>query len=130
MCIDFHGLSEIIASQTRENLAVRESDMENLSWTQTEKTIPWQSAGLDFAHGAPRNQCSAFVRSPDEEGHVLDNEDESGTRLCEYWGTILQARDEVERHHQFETTIFAKNDYRFDALQFDCFRINIKLYCL
>ena len=38
----------------------------------------------------------------DEEGHTLENEDESGTRLCEYWGSILQARVEGPRHHQYE----------------------------
>ena len=38
----------------------------------------------------------------DEEGHPLDNEDESGRRLCEYWGTIFQARVEGPRHHQHE----------------------------
>ena len=36
-CIDFHGLSQIIASLTRENLAEREAEIGNLSWTQTEK---------------------------------------------------------------------------------------------
>ena len=38
----------------------------------------------------------------DEEGHPLDNEDDSGRRLCEYCGTIFQARDEGPRHHQHE----------------------------
>ena len=27
-------------------------------------------------------------------------------------------------------TIFDKNDYTFNALQFDCFRMNVKLYRL
>ena len=38
----------------------------------------------------------------DEEGHPLENEDESGRRLCEYWGTIFQARQEGPSHHQHE----------------------------
>ena len=38
----------------------------------------------------------------DEEGHPLETEDESGRRLCEYWGTIFQARQEGPRHHQHE----------------------------
>ena len=37
-----------------------------------------------------------------EEGHPLENEDESGRRLCEYWGTMFQARVEGPRHHQYE----------------------------
>ena len=38
----------------------------------------------------------------DEEGHPLENEDDSGRRLGEYWGTIFQAREEGPRHHQHE----------------------------
>ena len=38
----------------------------------------------------------------DEEGHPLENEDESGRRLCEHWRTIFQARVEGPRHHQHE----------------------------
>ena len=36
----------------------------------------------------------------DEEGHSLDNEDEPGRRLCDYWGTIFQAREEGPWHYQ------------------------------
>ena len=38
----------------------------------------------------------------DEEGHPLENEDESGRRLCEYWRNIFHAREEGPRHHQQE----------------------------
>ena len=38
----------------------------------------------------------------DEEGPPLENEDESGRRLCEYWGTIFQARVEGPRHHHHD----------------------------
>ena len=38
----------------------------------------------------------------DEEGHPLENEDESGRRLCEYWGSTFQARVEGPRHHQYD----------------------------
>ena len=30
--------------------------------------------------------------------HTLENEDDSGRRLCEYWGTSFQARQEGPRH--------------------------------
>ena len=36
-CNDFQNLSQIIANLTRENLAEREAEIANLSWTQTEK---------------------------------------------------------------------------------------------
>ena len=35
----------------------------------------------------------------------MDNEDESGRRLCEYWGTIFQARVEGPTHHQYEDIV-------------------------
>ena len=54
-CIDFHGLSQIIASLTRENLAEREAEIGNLPWTQTEK---------DNALARQRNQCSVFTLLP------------------------------------------------------------------
>ena len=38
----------------------------------------------------------------DEEDHHLEDEDDSGRRLCEYWGNIFQARQEGPRHHQHE----------------------------
>ena len=41
----------------------------------------------------------------DEDGHPLENEDESGRRLCEHWGTIFEARIESERHHCHETML-------------------------
>ena len=33
---------------------------------------------------------------------ALDTEDDSGRRLCEYWRTIFQTREEGPRHHQHE----------------------------
>ena len=36
-CIDFQGLSQIIASLTRERIAEREAEIRSLPWTQTEK---------------------------------------------------------------------------------------------
>ena len=41
----------------------------------------------------------------DEDGHPLENENESGRRLCEYWGTFFQARVEGQRHHQYENIL-------------------------
>ena len=38
----------------------------------------------------------------DEEGHPLENEDESGRRHCDYWSSIFQALEEGPRHHQHE----------------------------
>ena len=44
--------------------------------------------------------CRSVVT--EEEDHPLEEEDESGRRFCEYWGTIFQARVEGPRHHQHE----------------------------
>ena len=61
----------------------------------------------------------------DQDGDPLENEDESGMRLCEYWRTIFQARIEGERHHLHETILRyvqkAPNDTRWeiDRNEFD-----------
>ena len=41
----------------------------------------------------------------DEDGHPLEDEDESGMRLCTYWGKIFESRTEDERHHAHETIL-------------------------
>ena len=41
----------------------------------------------------------------DEDGHPMENEDESGMRLCAYWCKIFEARAEGERHHCHETIL-------------------------
>ena len=33
---------------------------------------------------------------------TLEDEDDSGGRLCEYWGTMFQAREERPTHHHRE----------------------------
>ena len=61
----------------------------------------------------------------DEEGHPLENEDESGRRLCEFLGTIFQGREESPRHHQHEDILRyvqqAPDDIRWtiDKTEFD-----------
>ena len=70
-CIDFQGLSQIIASFTRESLAEREAGVCNFPWTQKEKYC------FGEAH-----QCSVFTLY--EDGHSLDSKDKSGRRPFEY----------------------------------------------
>ena len=55
-------------------------------------------------HRALRNTKHVLYLSAvtDEEGHPLENEDESGRRFSEFWRTIFQARQEGPRHHQHE----------------------------
>ena len=93
-CIDFQRLSHIFANLTRENLEAREAEVSNLHWTQTEKDSAL--ARCRNSQRAWRNKKPVLTLSAvtDEEGHPLENEDESGRRLCEYWGTIFQARHE------------------------------------
>ena len=100
--VDFQRLSQIIANLTRETLAEREAEITNLPWTQTEKDTA--SASCRGGQRAWRNKKPVLSLSAvtDEEGHPLENEDESGRRLCDYWRTIFQARQEVPRHHQHE----------------------------
>ena len=88
-CIDFHGLSQIIPSLARDSLAEREAEIRNHSG-QTEKTMPWRSADLDFALGVPRNQCSAFPLSP--------------MKTATLWKTKMnQARSVLEKDSSVDT---------------------------
>ena len=101
-CVDFQRLCQIIANLTRENLAEREAEISNLPWTQTEKDnalARCRSGQRAWRHKKPVLSLSAVT---DEEGLPLENDDESGRRLCEYWGTIFQARVEGPRQHQHE----------------------------
>ena len=59
-------------------------------------------AELDNVPGVPKKPVLCLNAVTDEGGHPLENEDESGRRLCEYWGSIFQARVEGPRHHQYE----------------------------
>ena len=101
-CIDFQRLSQIFACLTRENLDTREIEVSTLPWRQTEKDIALarcRNSQRAWRNKKPVLTLSAFA---DEEGHPLENEDDSGRRLCEYWGTIFQAREEGTRHHNHE----------------------------
>ena len=83
-CIDFHGLSQIIASLARERITEREAEIGDLPWTQT---TPWRS----------KKPMLCLHASTDEEGHPLENEDDSGR--------MFQARIEGERHHCHENIL-------------------------
>ena len=93
-CVDFHGLSQIIASLTRERIAEREAEILNFPWTQTEKEC---RLGLRAWRTKKPTLCLHSVT--DEDGHSLENEDEAGMRISTYWGKIFGARVEGERHH-------------------------------
>ena len=66
-----------------------------------------------------------FHAVTDDDGHPLENEDESGRRPCEYWGSTFQARVEGPRHHRFENLLQcvqrAPDDIRWiiDRAEFD-----------
>ena len=66
---------------TRETLAEREAEITNLPWTQTEKNTA--SARCRGGQRAWRNKKPVLSLSAvtDEEGHPLENEDESGRSL-------------------------------------------------
>ena len=83
-CIDCNGLSLIIASLTRESLAEREAEVGNLPWTHA---LAKCRLGLRAWRSKKPMLCLHAVT--DEDCHALENEDESGRRLCESWRTFL-----------------------------------------
>ena len=114
-------LSQIIANLTRENLPEREAEITNLPWTDRKRQCVGQMQNW--------TTCLAYQKTralpTDEEGHPLENENESGRKLCEYWRTIFQARVEGPRHHQYEDiqrfVQMAPDDIRWtvDRIEFD-----------
>ena len=124
-CLDFRRLSHIFASLTRENLATRETEVSILHCTQTEQDIAL--ARCRNSQRAWRNKKPVLTLSAviDEEDHTLENQDESGTRLCEYWATIFQARQEGPRHlHHQEILRFVQQapddiTWTLDQTEFD-----------
>ena len=124
-CIDFQRLSQIIANLTRENLAEREAEITNLPWTQTEKDNALARCRIGLRAWRVKKPMLCLNAVTDEDGHPLENEDESGRRLCEYWGSTFQARVEGPRHHQYENILRyvqkAPDDIRWtiDRTEFD-----------
>ena len=98
-------MSQIIPSLTRESIAEREAAVHNLRWTQTEKDNALAKCRLSLRAWVSKKPMLCLHPVTDEEGRPLDDEDESGTRLCTYWGRIFEARSEDERHHAHETIL-------------------------
>ena len=84
-CIDFQRLSQIVASLTRDNLEAREAEVSNLPWTQTENDIALARCRSSQRAWRKKKPVLTLSAVTDEEGHPLENEDESGRRFCEYW---------------------------------------------
>ena len=82
VCTDFHGLSQIIASFTRERIAEREAALHNLPWTQTEKDNALAKCRLSLRAWSPKKPMLCLHAVTDEDGHHLEDEDESGMGLC------------------------------------------------
>ena len=125
LTLSLQGLSQIVANLTRESVAEREADIKNLPWTQTEKDNPLARCRIELCAWRVKKSMLYLNAVTDEDSHPLENEDESGRRLCEYWGSIFQARVEGPKHHQYENILRyvqkAPDDIRwtFDLTEFD-----------
>ena len=104
-CTNYHGLSQIIASLTRESIAERAAAVHNLPWTQTEKDNALAKCRLSLRAWVPKKPMLCLHAITDEDGCPLGDEDESGTRLCTQWCRIFESRTEDERHHADETIL-------------------------
>ena len=62
----------------------------------------WPNADLDSVLGVSKKPTLCLHAVSDDEGHPLENEDESGRMPREYRGPTPQARVEGPRHHQSE----------------------------
>ena len=103
-CIEFHGMSQVIASFTRETIAEREAACHNFPWMQTEKTTPWLNAD-SLRAWCTKKTMLCLLAVTDENGHPLEDEDESGMRLCTFWCKVFESHIHDERHHSHETIL-------------------------
>ena len=88
-----------------KRITVREAEIGNFPWTQTEKDNALAKCRLGVRAWRSKKPMLCFHAVTDEDGHTLENEDESGRRFCEYWRTIFQARIEGARHHLHEAIL-------------------------
>ena len=79
-CIDFHGLSQIIASLMRERIAEREAAFHNRPWKKTEKDNALAKCRLSLRALCIKKPMLCLHAVTDEDGHPLEDEDESGIR--------------------------------------------------
>ena len=70
-CIGFHGLGQIIANLTRENLAEREAEIRNLLWTQTEKDNAPAKCRLGLRAWRVKKPTLCLHADTDEDGQSL-----------------------------------------------------------
>ena len=92
-------------SLTREDFAEREAEIRNHPWTQTERDNALAKCRLGLRAWRAKKPMLSLHAVTDEHGHLLQNEEETGRRLCEYWGSIFQARAEGLRHHQSDNLL-------------------------
>ena len=88
--INIRGLRHIIASLTRESIAEREAVVHNLPCTQTEKDNALAKCRLSSRAWVSKKPTLCLHAVTDEEGRPLDDEDESGLRLCTNWTGYLR----------------------------------------
>ena len=101
---DFRGLSQTVASLTWENLAEREAEVGNLPLdADRDNAMAKCKLGLRAWRAKRPMHCLHGIMN--EDGHPLENEDESGGRLCDFGCTTFQARAEGARQHQYENIL-------------------------
>ena len=76
------NLAKSLRIFSRENLVEREAEIANLSWTQTEKDNALARCRFGQRAWRTKNPVLCLSAVTDEDGHPLENEDESGRRLC------------------------------------------------
>ena len=104
-CTDFQELSQIIANLNRESLAEREAEMRNFPWTQTEKDNALAKCRLGLRAWRVKKPMLFLHAVTDDDGHFLENEDESGGGYVNTGVRFSKHASEGPRHHQFENLL-------------------------
>ena len=74
-------------------------------------------------HGVTKKPMLCLLAVTDENGHPLEDEDESGMKLCNCWGKVFELHIQEERHHSHQTILDyvqrAPDDIQWQSDQFE-----------
>ena len=103
-CINFHGLSQIIASLTRENIAEREAAVHNLPRAQNEKDTALAKCRLSLRDRVFKKPMLCLHAVTDEEASSMTKTSQAEDYALA--GAVsLRARTDDERLYAYQTLL-------------------------
>ena len=105
VCVNFHGLSQIIAGLTRVSIAESHEALRNLPWTQTEKDKAQTKCRRSHRAWCAKKPRLTLHAGTDEEGRPLNDVDDSDAKRCLHWAKVFEGRIIDDQDHSCETIL-------------------------